>query len=807
MNTIIKVTVMLSVLLLGAGYSQFNSQDSLMARQFLKQKGISENQLKNSSKLNQSFDSQKSAEKKQDSLSNVPGKDTTFQESMYESILKNRRIDPDSLLRSLTVFGLDVFSGIKPSTFAPSDYAATPADYVVGSGDEIVVLLWGRINEGEYRLKVDREGKINIPHIGPVAVAGLPFGALQKNILDRVQTIEGVQATVSMGELRSIGVYIVGEVKLPGYYTVSGMSNVTNALFAAGGPTRRGSLRSVQLKRNGSAIATIDFYDFLLSGKDNTNLKLQSGDVILVPIVKKMVAIAGNVRRSALYEIKQNTSLKDALSLAGGVSPAAWTNRIQLERFKDNQMQVVLDLTSESPQSIPDYEVTDGDIIKIFPVVEKNRNAVYLSGNVMRPGKYEYKPGMKLSDILPDYTSLMAETYYEYALVLRQDPPSFLNRLVPFSLKSAMDDRSSAANIALQPRDEVIVYSRDYFEPDRTVTVDGAITNPGNEKLLDNMKIRDLIIKAGGILEQASPERGELYRRSFIGENVVTQKIDFCVSCALADDPQHNIPLKKFDRVYIRTKKGWQQERKVTLKGEFIFPGDYIVLEKETLEHLIKRAGGFTPEAFLLAARLTRVSVKQLEQRGTDQYISRLESDAVKLTTELASQGQEVTEAQKLLAQQEMLFTKMKNTETLGRIVIDLSNAASYKDFYLEDGDTLYVPKPSGTVSVIGEVFNPSTFRFLSQGKKVGDYIEMAGGLKENADKPHVYLYKASGTILTNKNVNILNSDLSPGDVIVVPQKIVFSNNFKVFMDTLEAIFKLSSILSIIATLVMLSNR
>ncbi len=208
-------------------------------------------------------------------------------------------MDPDSLLRTLTVFGLDAFAGSRPITFSPADYAATPADYVVGTGDEIVVLLWGRINEGEYHLRVDRDGKINIPHIGPVAVAGLPFSALQKNILDRVQNIEGVQATVSMGELRSIGVFIVGEVKSPGYYTVSGLSNVTNALFAAGGPTRRGSLRNVQLKRNGNIVATVDFYDFLLSGKDNANIRLKSGDVIVVPIVKKMVAVAGNVRRSA----------------------------------------------------------------------------------------------------------------------------------------------------------------------------------------------------------------------------------------------------------------------------------------------------------------------------------------------------------------------------------------------------------------------------------------------------------------------------------------------------------------------------
>jgi polysaccharide export outer membrane protein len=811
MITIIKKSLMLAVLLYSAAFSQYSTQDSVLVKQYMKQKGMTQAEAKNLFKSNQKRDSlaaQRTTEAQgADTTDPTAARrlriDTTAQLSMYENIVKNRLVDPDSLLRTLTIFGLDAFTGARVSTFAPADYAATPADYVVGSGDEIVVLLWGRINE-EYRLMVDRDGSVNIPHIGPVAVAGLPFNALQKNILDRVQSIEGVQATVSMGELRSIGVFIVGEVKSPGYYTVSGLSNVTNALFAAGGPTRRGSLRHIQLKRNGNAIATVDFYDFLLSGKDNTNLRLKSGDVILVPIVKKMVAVAGNVRRSALYEIKPNTSLKDALGLAGGVSPAAWLNRVQVERFKENQMQVVLDLTSETPQAIPDFEVQDGDIIKIFPIVEKNKNAVYLSGNVLRPGKYEYKQGMKLSDILPDYNAFLPETYFEYALVLRQEPPSFLNRLVPFSLKTAMEDHSSADNITLKPRDEVIVYSRDYFEPDRTVAIDGAVTNPGREKLLENMKVRDLIIKAGGLTEDASPQHGEIYRRTYNGEIVSTEKIDFCVSCALAGDSSGNIALKKFDRVYIRTKKGWQDERRVVLKGEFVFPGEYVIMEKETLGHLIERAGGFTSEAYLPASMVCRVSVKNLEKKRNDEYVSGLQNDAVKLSTDLISKGQSSADAQALLQQQMMLLTKLRSQESTGRIVIDLTNPANYENFNIEDGDSVFIPKQMGTVSVIGEVFNPATFRFDNANIKAKYYVEMAGGFKENAAQKNVYIFKANGRIVTNRNVNIMEARLAPGDVVVVPQKIEYKNNFKTFMDTVEAIFKIGSVISIIVTMLIL---
>jgi polysaccharide biosynthesis/export protein len=809
-----KFAVMAAVLAAAmcAVYGQSAPKDTALLKQYLKQKGMSEVEVQNLLKAQQKKKTGPMTKEELRATDTVeaaaaqPSQDIAVQLSVYESMIRDKIIDPDSLLKKLTIYGLDVFAGSKPSTFAPNDAGSTPADYVVGSNDEVLVTLWGRINE-EYRMRVDRDGKINIPHIGAVPVAGLPFSALQKNILDRVQTIEGVEATVSLGELRSIGVFIVGEVRSPGYYTVSGLSNVTNALFAAGGPTRRGSLRNVQLKRNGNAIATIDFYDFLMSGRDNTSLHLKSGDVIMVPIVKKMVAIAGNVRRSALYEIKPNTSLKDALLLAGGVSPAAWTNRIQIERYKDNQFQVVLDLISEKGQPVPEFEVQDGDIIKLFPVMEKNKNSVYLSGNVLRPGKYEFKEGMKVSDLLPDYHSLLPETYFEYAIVMRQDPPSFLNRIMPFVLKDAMEDHSSKENMALQARDEVMVYSRDYFEPERNVFIEGAVTNPGVQKLLENMKIRDLIIKAGGLFEEASPERGELYRRAYDKDTVVTEKIDFCVSCALADDPKHNMLLRKFDRVYIRTKKGWEQERRVTLKGEFVYPGDYVIFEKETMGHIIERAGGFTGEAYLPAVVVTRVSVRKLEQKRLDEYISRLEADAVKMTTELAAKGQQVSEAQQLLAQQELLFSKLKSMESVGRIVIDLTNPSIYKDFNLEDGDTIFVPKPSGTVSVIGEVFNPATFRFEGERAKAGYYLDIAGGLKENADRKNMYVIKANGSVISNQNVDVMNVTLAPGDAIVVPQKMEFVNRFKLFMETLDAIFKIASVIAIVATLIIASKR
>lgn len=782
--------------------------DNTMIREMAKQKGynINDADIKN---YKEKTDEKKSAEPEKTDLTNKDTadvkQDIDYTASIYENIIQNRIIDPDTILKTLTIFGHDVFKNTKPSTFAPTDYIATPADYPVSSGDEIIVLLWGRINE-EYRLKVDRDGKINIPRIGPVGVAGLPFSAMQKNILDRLQNIEGVQASITMGTLRTMGIYIVGEVKSPGMYTVSALSNVTNALFAAGGPAKSGSLRNIQLKRNGNVIATIDFYDFLLSGKDNASARLKSGDVILVPIVKKMVAIAGNVRRSALYEIRNNSSLKDALALAGGITPAAWTNRIQIERFKNNQYQVVLDLSPEKEQELPDFIIEDGDIIKVFPVVVKDKNAIYLDGNVMRPGKYEFKDEMRISDLLPDYQSLLPETYFDYAVIMRQNSPSFLSRIIPFNLKKAMEDHSSGDNTSLQPQDVVVVYSRDYFEPDRTVSIGGAVTTPGKQKLLENMKLRDIIIKAGGTTEEASLEKGELYRRVYNNENVSTQKIEFCVRCAMQDDPKHNLELRKFDMIYIRNKKGWEEEKKVVLKGEVVYPGEYVLFSGETLGNLIDRAGGFTNDVFLPAAILTRTSVSTLERKRMEEYIARLQSDAMKFSTELVSKQQQASDVQQLLLQQQMLISQLREQVYEGRVVIDLTNPDHYRNFLLENGDSLYFPRLVGTVSVIGETFNPATFRFEGNGSRVNKYVEMAGGFRESADRKKVYVIKANGSVITKNSTRVMAYALSPGDVVVVPQKIIYKNNFKTFMDTLDSVVKIATLITSIAMLVIAVN-
>lgn len=778
---------------------QLDNGTSLQMNRFLRSRGLQDSLDLLSALAGDSLDTLKDS-----TLSFFPNKDTLRPElSIYERMFRGEDILPDSLLSSLEVYGYDVFNQKNVRSFSPAEMNSVPSSYPVRAGDEVNIHLWGRINEN-YKLTVGRDGKITIPRIGPISVAGQRFGTMQNSISQRLGSIEGVNVSVSMGELKPVGIYIVGEVKSPGFHTVNALTNVTNALFAAGGITKSGSLRNIQLKRNGKLVAEVDFYDFLLSGNDRSGLRLQSGDVILVPIAKKMVAVAGNVRRSALYELKEPTKLSEVLQLAGGVSPSAWTNRIQVERFFNNQYQVVLDIDS-TKMSLPDFIIQDGDVVKVFPVLTKGKNAVYLSGNVLRPGKYEFKEGLRIRDVIPDHNALLPECYFDYAVILRKSPPSYLERIVPFNLSNALESVDSKDNLLLQEQDEVIIYHKDYFRPDRSVSIDGAVTTPGKYKLLDNMTIRDLILQAGGLSDEASPQRGELYRRQIGNEQVTTEKIDFNTESAMMNDAAHNLILQRGDRVYIRNKKGWETERRVTLEGQVVYPGTYVIFEGETLGDLIERAGGFKPDAHLAAAVFTRKSVKKQEEKHLADYTRQLEMDILKLSAEITAK--EDIDAQQMLKQQMLLKEKMSATKAMGRVVIDMTDRESYNDFSLEDGDKLYVPRNLNTISVLGEVFNPATFRYKESNPVATHYIEIAGGLKENADKKHMYVIRANGSIVTSKTTPIASIRLEPGDAVVVPAKLRYTNPHKLFVDTADAAFKITGFITAIVTLIVAMNK
>jgi len=724
-----------------------------------------------------------------------------FSVSVYEDMFAGKVIYPDSIIPFLQPYGYDVFSQKREHLFGPGEMGGVPSDYPIRPGDELKVTLWGRIND-EYQLRVSREGAVSIPHnVGPVTVAGLPFTAAQRAIADRLKNIEGVNVAVSVGEIRPIGIYIVGEVNSPGFHTVSPLTSVTNALFAAGGITRRGSLRGVQLRRGGRLVADVDFYDFLISGNDRSGLRLQAGDVITVPVARQVAAVVGNVRRSALYELKQPTKLAEVLDLAGGVSPAGWAGRIQVERFEDNSRHTVLDV--DSPGAAPDFMIRDGDLVKVFPVLSKDQNTVYLSGNVLRPGKYGFKEGMRVRDIVGSHRDFLPETYFDYAVILRKTYPSYLDRIVSFNLGRALDDAGSPDNLLLEDQDQLLIYNSDYFNPDRSVDIEGAVTAPGTYKLLDNMTVRDLILQAGGLSDDASTERGELYRRSAEGELIVTRKIEFAISAAMGGDPAQNTVLSRGDKIFIRSMRGWEPERSVRLSGQIHYPGTYVVFENETLGDLIARAGGFKPDAYLPAAVFTRHSVKEMEESRMRLYNNELGTDMLRLSIEMASKGVNVAS---LLEQQMMLKDVLDSVVVLGRVMIDMTDEEQYKSFVLEDADELFVPRNLSTVSVLGEVYNPATFRLDAHRPTVMHYLDIAGGPKQSADRKAIYVIRANGSVISNRAARISSVTLEPGDVVIVPARIRYPNNFKIFLDSADATLKIGTFLMAVVTLIIAIN-
>jgi protein involved in polysaccharide export with SLBB domain len=625
---------------------------------------------------------------------------------------------------------------------------------------------------------------------------------MQRTVTDKLKSIEGVNVSMSMGELRPIGIYVVGEVKRPGFHTVSPLTSVTNALFTAGGPSKRGSLRQVQLRRNGKLVSEVDYYDFLMSGNDKSGLRLQSGDVIVVPIVKQMTAIVGNVRRSALYELKKPVPLKDALDLAGGVSPAAWTNRIQVERYESNERKIVLDI--EAPDiSKSDFMVQDGDVVKVMPVLSKDENSVNLSGNVLRPGKYEHREGMKFTDVVKSNNDLLPESYFEYAVVMRRTLPSFLEKVITFNLGKALSDPSSEDNVPLEPFDRIIIYNRDFFDPDRTASIDGAVNSPGSFKLLENMTVRDLILQAGGLTDDASTEKGELYRRRFDGEAVSTEKIEFNVRKAMLGEPDQDKILRRGDKVFVRSRKNWEPERKVTLSGQIVYPGTYMIFEGETLGDIVKRAGGFRDDAYLPATLFIRKSVKETEEQRMKQYAQGLELDMLRLSMEMTSRG---IATSSLMDQQMRLSDIYSRTVVLGRVMIDMTDSSQYNAFILEDEDELFVPRNLNTVSVLGDVYNQATFRLETKRPTVAHYINIAGGALPSADIKRMYIIRANGTVESNQSKALRNEQLMPGDVVMVPTKIRYPNRFKNFLDSADAAMKVGTFLTAIVTLIIALN-
>jgi polysaccharide biosynthesis/export protein len=692
----------------------------------------------------------------------------------------------------LRPFGYDLFANV-PTTFAPATDIPVPADYVVGPGDTLEVQLIGQ-RGGQFTLTVGRDGVVDFPELGPIAVAGMRFASVKDLLEQRVaEQMIGMRANVSIGALRSIQVFVLGEAAQPGSYTVSGLSTITNALFASGGVTPIGSLRNIQLKRSGQVVKQLDLYDLLLNGDTSNDARLLPGDVIFIPPVGITAAITGEVRRAAIYELEEGAQASQLLYLAGGLMPEADPRTARLERIDQRRNRTVVDLDLSSPQGRA-TRVQTGDVLRVQAIRDSLEGAVSLEGHVHRGGGVQFHAGMRLTDVIGSLDELRPGADLHYALIRRESGPTRKVSAISADLAAAFADPRSAANVVLEARDRIHVFdmatSRDRViapiladlnrqsgrdQPLQAVAVGGRVKVPGQYPLEPGMRVSDLI-RAGGSLDQAAyGGTAELARYEVIdGERRQTEVIPIDLKQILAGDTPSNLLLRPFDFLVIKEMPEWRDLETVDLVGEVRFPGRYPVRRGETLRTVIERAGGLTELAFVQGSVFTRRDLKEREQKQLQVLADRLQRELASMSLQQSQQSEDATQA---MTAGRALLADLQGTEAVGRLVIHLDRLmagapGSPDDVVLRDGDRLVIPRTTQEVTVLGEVQSPTSHLYQANLSRK-DYIARSGGTTQRADERRIYVVRANGAVETGSSSNWFSSgsgvEIRPGDTVVVP--------------------------------------
>lgn len=693
--------------------------------------------------------------------------------------------------QALKPFGYDLFAGA-PSTFAPATDVPVPTEYVVGPGDVIQVQLIGN-TKGRYSLAVGRDGRINFPDLGPISVGGRRFEDVRADLEARVSDqMIGTRASISIGELRSIRVFVLGDAETPGSYTVSGLSTITNALFVSGGVKKIGSLRNIQLKRVGRIVTTLDLYDLLLKGDTSADARLLPGDVIFIPPVGATVGLTGEIRRPAIYELKNETTAVDLLQLGGGLLPGADLTIATIERMNERQQRVMIDVNL-SDATGRGTALRNGDTLRVPAIRPILDDSVEVAGHVHRPGEYQYTPGMRLSDILPSLDELQPNADQRYLLVRRELPTDRRIRVFSADLEQALANPNSAANFELAPRDRIFVFDREsgrdriieplmrelrvqsrVDEPTMEVSVAGKIKIPGTYPLEPGMRVADLLRAGGSLDEAAYSAQAELTRYEVInGESRQAELIEIDLRKALDGDPAANLALRPFDYLVIKEVPLWAAQEQVEILGEVKFPGRYPIHRGETLRSVLARAGGTTTLAFQEGAVFTREELKERERRQLDTLANRMQSDLASLSLAAAQEGRSPAEA---FTVGQSLLTNLREAKPAGRLVIDLERSqrarpGSEEDIVLKDGDRLLVPRVTQEVTVLGEVQSATSHLYRS-GLSRDDYVAMSGGLTQRADEARIYVVRANGSVIARGGGAWFSGggvDIKTGDTIVAP--------------------------------------
>jgi protein involved in polysaccharide export with SLBB domain len=713
----------------------------------------------------------------------------------------------ESTGQMLQIYGVNLFNEV-PSTFSPNELAPVTSEYVIGPEDELRVRIWGQITYSG-NLRVDRSGNIYLPQAGTVHVAGLQFAALDQHLREAIgRMYRNFDLSVDIGQIRSMQIYVTGQARRPGVYTVSSLSSLVDALFASGGPSPEGSLRHILLNRDGKTIADFDLYGLLMRGDKSKDIRLLPEDVLYIPVAGPQVAIAGSVRSPGIFEMRTGETIGNLIEAAGKATAMSSNLRISLDRAGPAQLRQAMELKLDSAGL--GTEIADGDILRVYPILPAYGKTVTLRGNVANPGRFGWHEGMRLSDLIPDRDSLVGRDYwwkrshlglpvpeFEPAIsTIGLDPRIAESNSKGFTSSVSQETLTTALNASNRPQDDTSDVS-----PSRTLS-SGSIASgikpssqqagAGAQQPNDVTVLTPEIDWEYAVIERIDPETLKTSLVSFdLGKLVLNH------------DAGQDLALEPGDTITIFSKSDIRvplesQTKYVHLEGEIAHAGIYSVLPGETLQDVVRRAGGFTPNAYLYGASFTRESTRMLQQQRIDEYARTISMDAERGTQALAIAGSSSASgagdvAASRLASQE-LTTRLSQVRATGRIVLRFQpESATISDLpaiSLENGDRFIVPYAPATINVVGAVYDQNSFLFR-QGRTVEQYLRMAGGPNRNADWRHAFVIRADGSVVSRtaeKGMSMwtdpfIKLRLNPGDTIVVPDKTLRPTALRGFLD------------------------
>ena len=764
------------------GVKQGKTQKQLYQELLIK--GVTKEQLL---RIKEKYEQQQSISKERKGNENI---DTERTEAKDEENSSSAQDDNKQLAMpqdGIKVFGRDIFYSSN-LTFEPSINIATPTDYRLGPGDQVVIEVWGA-SEANIVQKVTPDGYISIPDVGPIAVNGLTVQAASNRIRAKLSKIYSGMKTanvdlstnvkVSLGQIRTIQVNIMGEVARPGTYALSSFSTVFHALYKAGGVSPIGSLRNIKVVRGGRTVATIDVYDYILQGRSHTDIRLQEGDVILASPYEALVMIQGKIKRPMYYEMKSSESIATLINYAGGFSDDAYASSITVERSNAKERTIC----TVDEMHYNDFKMKDGDVVSIGAILDRYDNRVEIKGAVYRPGSYAIGQDIRtVRDLILKADGLLEEAFTNRGVLHRENPDRKLE-IISVNIKGILD--GTEPDIALQKNDALFIPSIYDLEAKGTLEINGEVFAPGIFPFAANTKLEDLIIMAGGLTEAASTVRVDVTRRFTDNKSTKKQKeisetYTFSVKDGFVIEGEQGFILEPYDQVFVRRSPGYTPKINVTINGEVEFEGNYALNERnERLSDVIKQAGGLTEFAYLEGARLER-------QLTYEEYLQAKELMAM------------VVSNNKVDGNDSIVVPEVTRTYPVGINLVEImKNPHSAIDPVLHDGDVIIIPQLMTTVSISGSVRKPNSIVYDPK-KDLKDYISEAGGYAERARKSGTFILYPNGHIKElGRNASAKN--IIGGSKIIVPQKAKSQWNLGTTMSTISTSV---SMLAVIASLI-----